>query len=127
MRIRSIRIGRWRNFENIQLNLDAEAPLVCVVGANGTGKSHLLELIAACAHWLGLSQGIEIPRGDPFADQHDFSLKFYLAEGASNTVDQNLASDPAFSTWDRTLTLKSSKSTNKTIVAGGVSDRNFAN
>lgn len=74
MRIREIYIKRWRHFENISLSLDDEAALVCIVGANGTGKSHLLELIAACAHRLGLSQGIEIPRGDPFRDQHEFSI-----------------------------------------------------
>ena len=62
MRIRKIKIHHWRHFENVELELSNEAPLVCLVGANGTGKSHLLELIASCAHRLGLSQGIEIPR-----------------------------------------------------------------
>jgi ABC-type uncharacterized transport system ATPase subunit len=79
MRIRKISIKQWRNFENVEFQLDDNAGLVCVVGANGTGKSHLLELIAACAHRLGLTPGIEIPRGNPFADPHDFSLQFYLS------------------------------------------------
>jgi Predicted ATPases len=100
VRIRSIRIGAWRNFEGIELKLDDDARLICVVGANGTGKSHLLELISACGHRLGLSPGIEIPRGDPFSDPHDFSLQFYLAEGVTDAIDQGLAGEPEYKEWD---------------------------
>lgn len=125
MRIRSIRISQWRHFENIQLQLDSDTGLVCIVGANGTGKSHLLELISACAHRLGLSQGIEIPRGDPFGDPHDFSLKFFLAEGVSEAVDRGLAGETGFSEWDRTLTLESCNFPGRECErteAGGISD-----
>lgn len=125
MRIRTITIGQWRHFANIELQLDADAGLVCIVGANGTGKSHLLELIAACAHRLGLSQGIEIPRGDPFSDPHDFALTFFLAEGVSEAVDQGLVSDAAFSEWDRTLTIENRNlpgNVLERIEAGGIAD-----
>jgi len=115
------------------MQLDDDARLVCIVGANGTGKTHLLELIAACAHRLGLSQGVEIPRGDPFSDTHDFSLQFFLASGVSEAIDQGLAAHPAFSAWDRTLTIESrlnSPDTFTRIEAGGVADatekENFA-
>lgn len=123
MRIRNIRISLWRHFENIELQLDGEIGLVCVVGANGTGKSHLLELIAACAHRLGLSQGVEIPRGDPFSDPHDFSLEIHLAEGVSEAVDEGLATEPAFPEWDRTLTIESRnlpENSFSRIEAGGI-------
>ncbi len=133
MRIRNIRINNWRHFENIELQLDSATGLVCIVGANGTGKSHLLELIAACAHRLGLSQGIEIPRGDPFGDPHDFSLQFFLAEGVSEAIEQGLAGQPGFPEWDRTLTIQSRNlpgNNNTRIEAGGVVDaaqkENFA-
>lgn len=133
MRIRNIKIGKWRHFEDIELQLEDNTSLVCVVGANGTGKSHLLELIAACAHKLGLSQGIEIPRGDPFSDRHDFSLQFYLAEGVSTAIDEGLNGDPVFQEWDRTLTIQDrnlpGNSLNR-IDAGGVADNKstqFAN
>lgn len=127
MRIRNIRIGKWRHFENIELQLDDDTSLVCVVGANGTGKSHLLELIAACAHRLGLSQGIEIPRGDPFSDPHDFYLRFYLAEGVSDVVDKSLTVEPAYQEWDRTLTIQDRNfpgNSHNTITAGGIADTN---
>ena len=125
MRIRSIRINLWRHFENIELQLDSDTGLVCIVGANGTGKSHLLELIAACAHRLGLSQGIEIPRGDPFSDPHDFSLKLFLAKGVSDAIDQELAGDAAFAEWDRTLTIESRNLLGNELErmeAGGIAD-----
>ena len=129
MRVRRIRIEKWRHFENITLEIDTDVGLVCIVGANGTGKSHLLELIAACAHELGLSQGVEIPRGNPFADNHKFSLEIYLSPGVSGHVDEILANDPSFHSWDRTIVISSEISngrSTKRINAGGISDQNEA-
>ncbi|MYF47958.1 MAG: AAA family ATPase, partial [Candidatus Dadabacteria bacterium] len=128
MRIRDIKIQKWRNFEDISIEIPDDAGLVCIVGANGTGKSHLLELIASCAHRLGLSQGVDIPRGDPFNDPHQFSLRFYLAEGISDAVDTGLTDNTLFPNWDRTLVIKSSREesgrTSISIEAGGITDPN---
>jgi ABC-type transport system involved in cytochrome c biogenesis ATPase subunit len=110
MRIRSITIQKWRHFENIEIRLSEDAGLVCIVGANGTGKSHLLELVAACAHHLGLAQGIEIPRGNPFNDPHEFTLQFYVARGVSSAVDEELADMDSFAEWDRTISISSRRS-----------------
>jgi len=128
MRIRNLEIVTWRHFENISISVPDDAGLVCIVGANGTGKSHLLELIAACAHKFGLSQGVEIPRGDPFVDLHEFSLTFYLAPGVSEVVDNGLISLEGFAEWDRTLHISSRRNeqgqTATVISAGGVADAN---
>lgn len=128
MRIKNIKIHKWRHFEDISIEIPSSVGLVCIVGANGTGKSHLLELIASCAHKLGLSQGVEIPRGDPFNDPHKFSLRFYLAEGISDAVDNGLANHPSFLDWDRTLVIESNqewpRGTFTSIEAGGISDAN---
>lgn len=129
MRIRHIKINAWRHFSNIELTLTEDAGLVCIVGANGTGKSHLLELIAACAHRLGLSQGVETPRGDPFSDEHDFSLSYFLAEGVSDAVDKELTSAPGFGQWDRTLLVHSRRASGshvQSIKAGGISDETMS-
>ncbi len=126
MRIRHIQINQWRHFQNIELTLGDDARLVCIVGANGTGKSHLLELIASCAHRLGISPGIEIPRGDPFSDPHDFSLTFFLAENVSSAIDPGLHSNESFSQWDRTLTITSRSLPNTRLEetkAGGIADQ----
>jgi ABC-type transport system involved in cytochrome c biogenesis ATPase subunit len=125
VRIRNIKISQWRHFENIELQLSDETGLVCLVGANGTGKSNLLELVAACAHHLGLSGGIEIPRGDPFSDPHSFSLQFYLGEGVSAGIDEGLAGEPDFREWDRTLTIQSERHEGNhisRIEAGGIAN-----
>ena len=115
-------IDRWRHFEDIELALDEDARLVCIVGANGTGKSHLPELIAACAHRLGLSPGVEIPRGDPFGDPHSFSLTLFLAKGVSAAVDPGLEATARFAEWDRSLTITSStlSGEGQRVNAGGI-------
>jgi predicted ATPase len=107
MRIRNIRVNHWRHFENVEVDLGLDANLVCLVGANGTGKSHLLELIAACAHRLGLSHGVELPRGNVFDDPHDISLLFYLATGVSDAVEQGLVNEPGLVEWDRGIRIES--------------------
>ena len=106
--------------EMVYGELGALSPLL-INGPTGVGKSHLLELIAACAHRLGLSQGIEIPRGDPFGDEHEFSLQFYLAAGVSEAIDQGLAEIGGFREWDRTLTIQSQKhqGNNRTTIEAG--------
>jgi hypothetical protein len=132
LRIRHINIIQWRHFANIEIKLDHDAPLVCVVGANGTGKSHILELIAACAHRLGLTQGVQIARGEVFNDPHDILLQFHLAEAVSDSVDAELAADENYNAWDRTLTIRSRNTVDpsSSIEAGGIADRdqsiNFA-
>lgn len=134
MRIRRIHIRNWRHFSNIELSLREDAKLVCIVGANGTGKSHLLELIATSAHRLGLSNGVDIPRGDPFNDAHNIVVVFYLAEGVSDVIDTGLTNEGTYAEWDRTLTITSVRDGNvhhTEIRAGGVTDPaaqiNFAN
>jgi hypothetical protein len=74
---------------------------------------------------LGLSQGVETPRGDPFSDEHNFSLTYFLAEGVSDAVDSVLPSASGFGQWDRTLHIHSRKvagSHTQSIQAGGITD-----
>ncbi len=125
MRIIEINIEYWRNFANLKLKLDSDARLVCIVGGNGTGKTHLLELLGACAHKLGLSQGIELSRRDPFSERHKFSLQFYLAKGINTDIDQGMVEHDWHTQWDRTLTICSEKSQRSndpktTVDAGGI-------
>jgi predicted ATPase len=124
MRIRKISIAEWRNFRNLQIDIDQESSLVCLVGANGTGKTHILELISSCAHRVGLSSGVDIPRGDPFNDEvKDFELQFFLAPGVSDALDVPFGTPDVYATWDRTLTIRG---VDHALIAGGVSD-NHAN
>ena len=58
VRIRNIRINQWRHFENIELQVDDDVGLVCIVGAGGGGgKERLntgLELTSRCTSRCGL-------------------------------------------------------------------------
>ena len=74
MRVTRVAVGTWRNLRNVDLRVDDESPLVCLVGENGTGKSAVLELLSAAAHLLGIAQGVEIARGNPFDEDHEIEV-----------------------------------------------------
>ena len=74
MRIVRLTIRKWRNLRDVDLEVQDQPPLVCLIGENGTGKSAVLELLSAASHHLGISQGVDLPRGDPFADEHDITV-----------------------------------------------------
>ena len=73
MQIQSLTVGSWRNLEGIHIDVPLDAPLICLVGENGTGKSNLLELLSAVAARLGLSPGVQNNRGDPLGEPHDIA------------------------------------------------------
>ncbi|MEQ8289703.1 MAG: AAA family ATPase [Gammaproteobacteria bacterium] len=88
MRIIDIKIDNWRNFNNVRIQAPEDATLVCLVGENGTGKSNILELISAVAHRLGVSPGVEIPRGDPFSEPHSFSVSIRFNETIAGLLEE---------------------------------------
>lgn len=90
MKIRNLQIIKWRNFENIQLSIPDEATLVALIGENGAGKSSILDIINSAAHRLGLSAGVDIPRGDPFADEHDFRIDAYINRKVEDLLERNV-------------------------------------
>lgn len=104
-----------------------EAGIVCLVGGNGTGKSQILELIAACAQRIGLTPGTESSRGDPFNEAAQFEVSFLIAPGAIPALDA--AADfpaqlqEAYPAWDRTLLVSSDPSRGQQLVAGGIRER----
>jgi predicted ATPase len=74
VRVTRFVVRSWRNLRDVDLHVDPTAPLVCLVGENGTGKSASLELLSAAAHQFGIAQGVEMARGDPFDEQHDIEV-----------------------------------------------------
>lgn len=56
MRITRIEIGRWRNLVDVTIDLGPAADFLCLVGENGAGKSHLLELLAYAAPRFGFGE-----------------------------------------------------------------------
>lgn len=124
MRIRSIQVEAWRHFEHIRIQPPEDAPIVCLVGGNGTGKSQILELIAACAQRIGLSSGYESSRKSPFDEPSSFEVVFSLAEGGVPLLDQadNFPDRVRgqWGNWDRTVTLKKTMNGVESPRAGGV-------
>lgn len=90
MRVRRLCINSWRNLRDIDLELPPDASLVCLVGENGTGKSAVLEMLAACAHQLGIAQGVEMARGNPLSEPHDVLVEVQINPGAVD-LPQHLA------------------------------------
>ncbi len=121
MRIVELRIGRWRNFEDLAIQVPRDSALVCLVGENGTGKSNILELLSAAAARMGVSVGIDKPRGDPFAEAHS-GLRVVLSvsdeprEYPPATAFGDLAESRT--AWDGTLVLESGTG-DQTVSAGG--------
>lgn len=124
MRIRRILIQRWRHFENLEIRVDPNANLIGLVGTNGSGKSQILELVAAAAQHIGISQGFDASRGNPFEEPASFLVEFQinlddLENVAAEQLDQ-LAAYSSDQAWDGTLA--ATRSMFGTIVlAGGFS------
>lgn len=108
MRVSRIAARRWRNLENLAIEMPAEARFVCLVGENGTGKTALLELLSvACSH-LGLGgrhgyrRQVPSERGEP----HDAEVALDLNDepdliAAGDDALRSLGLDPGG--WDGIL------------------------
>ena len=109
MRITRLTISKWRNLRDVDLEIQDQSTLVCLVGENGTGKSAVLELLSAASHHLGISQGVELPRGDPFSDEHDITVVAQVPADELLLQDAALANETraAGGTWTGVLCLTS--------------------
>ncbi len=117
MKIKTIKIDHWRNFRNVVISVPEDAALICVVGVNGTGKTQLLEMIAACAGEVGLSHGFSTERGNIFHEEHSFEIEFFLGEGTLK-LDEKFENLGEFPNWDRTLKLTSTKDLRNPTLGG---------
>jgi predicted ATPase len=92
MKITKLKIRSWRNFENVEFDIPVEATLVALIGENGVGKSSLLDVVNSAAHRLGLSAGVDIPRGDPFNEDHDFQIDAVINRSERNLLPEERVS-----------------------------------
>ena len=109
MRIVRLSINQWRNLRDVDLEVQDQPTLVCLIGENGTGKSAVLELLSAASHHLGISQGVELPRGDPFSDEHDLTVLAQVPTDDLLLQDEALTNDiqAAGGSWTGGLRLTS--------------------
>lgn len=138
MRISYISIEFWRNFRNIEIHVPTDLGVVCLIGENGAGKSNLLELIAAAAHHLGVSPGIELSRGNPMQEPHSFELHLSLPFEANEILPAQILTKNedwlvhSVASWDQTLRLhsyrgESNQDAGTHVRAGGVADPDASN
>ena len=120
MKILRLTIRSWRNLRDVDLTVPQDSPLVCLVGENGTGKSAILELLSAAAHSLGISQGVETNRGNPFQEEHDLSLLVQVP--ITDLPDTSRLLDESGLIWDGQLTLVSAQGTGQQMTAEGLTD-----
>lgn len=126
MRVQHISIQKWRHFEGVELSIPPSTGIVCLAGGNGTGKSQILELIAACAGKIGLSTGTVNYRGqDPFIEQAEFEVKFFISPGACKALEREIESVSApespyyqLKYWDRTIAVRRSAQSGTTLHLG---------
>jgi len=112
MKITRLEIVNWRGFSNIVIDVPKGATLVALIGENGVGKSSILDVVNSAAHRLGLSSGVDIPRGDPFNETHEINVSVDLGNSIHQiappelleSLKQNGIINP------QNLTLKSSSS-----------------
>lgn len=129
MRIQHIKIRNWRHVESVDLAPPPESSIVCLVGANGTGKSQILEIIAEASQRIGLTRGYGAQRAQPFGEASELEVKFHIGRGTVATLDEpapnsDLAS--VLADWDRTLTVSRTPTTHPVISAGGISSERAA-
>src|SRR4051794_33404543 len=79
LRIVELDIALWRNVRGLHLVVPEEASIICLVGANGSGKSGLLDLVAGVAWRLGLATGFHQSRGEPFSDDHQIRARLRVS------------------------------------------------
>lgn len=107
MKIRSLKIHRWRNLVDLHLDVPGDARFVCLVGENGTGKSTLLEAITWTAHQLGLAAQIPLRRTVPSPiSGNDFGIEVTFATERVAELRPKLASaiGPSADDWHGDIT-----------------------
>lgn len=116
-RVTAVRIGNWRGFQDYALEVPTESSLVCLVGANGSGKSSLLELLSAAAQRIGVLQGLDLARGDALNDAQETSVSFRFTGSHYNDLRQLLGGD-----WDGSV-IASSNERQFSLVAPGATNQ----
>jgi predicted ATPase len=102
---------------DVDLEISEDSPLVCLVGENGTGKSSILELLSAAANAIGISNGVGVSRGNPFAQPHDVELVAQISVARLPNT-QDLMSERGL-TWDGRLRLRSDQQQGQRVEAEG--------
>lgn len=109
MRITRVEVAKWRNLEDVDFEIFPDARVVCLVGENGSGKSTVLEMLSFAAHHLGISSGIESPRGDPRSEPHDFKVTAQVPDDVRPQVFEQFKDESSLLDWSGLIRYESSR------------------
>jgi hypothetical protein len=86
----------------------------------------VLELLSFAAHHLGISSGIEIPRGDPRSEQHNFKVTAQVPEDVKPEVVNQFVSESTLDAWSGLVRYESTRDesgqTSEALIALGIED-----
>lgn len=125
MRVRSLRVDRWRNLRDLSIKIPADTHFVCLVGENGTGKSSVLELLTWSAHQFGLASQVALRRPAPqLIPETEIGLEVTLATERPEELRARVRGQigDLVDDWDGDLTLvaKTWKGTTEPEIPPGV-------
>jgi len=109
VKINRIKIGRWRNLADFEVEFDPNAEFICLVGENGAGKSNLLEAVAYAAPHFGLTSSVSAKRPFPpdMAQPTDIAITLDLGdESAVNGLIAEGIDPTSVGVWDGTITFQ---------------------
>src|SRR4051812_36982813 len=109
MKISRIKIGRWRNLADFEVEFDPNAEFICLVGENGAGKSNLLEAVAYAAPQFGLTSSVSAKRPFPpdMAQRTDIAITLDLGdESAADGLIAEGVDPTSVGLWDGTITFQ---------------------
>jgi predicted ATPase len=111
MRIKELKISKFRNLVDFEIDLDKTQLITVLIGENGAGKSNLIEAIITIFRNLDLEE----------VTTFSYSIK-YSCHG--NTIE--IESNPA-STWNQSIAVKVSEKPNKLSQALEIKNSLFKN
>lgn len=117
-----VEVRGCRNIDAIHLDVPDGARLVCLVGDNGTGKSNVLQVIGSLVHRLGLSDAVELRRGDPVATA-SLARAVYRVTNEPDALASFVPNGPAaLAGWDGTLEVRFENGGGPALEAAGAAD-----
>ncbi|MEV6523211.1 AAA family ATPase [Longispora sp. NPDC051575] len=123
MRLLRLEIDSWRHLQNVVIEPPEDATMICLAGENGSGKTSVLELVAAICSKIRISTGAEYFRSDPFGESHSFRATFQIPDyfreklyGQENVPDEDVTA------WTGTITVEYKTGVERVWRAGGLED-----
>lgn len=95
MRIESLRVEGFKNLEDVEVEFDADSPFVVFVGANGSGKSNLLEALAAIFQHLDL----DLPAPFGYALSYECRGTFIRIDASRDAVPKFYSRPASDAAW----------------------------